>query len=104
MRYLQLCPLVVPVFVAACASTTAADLKRMPTAEVCYLGMTQPEHKQMVDAEIQARKANCQDHAAEMKKMQEIEMRAGRMGDGVGDATPKAGTSMGSGGGMGRGY
>jgi hypothetical protein len=29
-------------------------------------------------------------------------MRAGRMGEGVGDATPKGGTS--SGGGMGRGY
>jgi hypothetical protein len=90
------------LFVAACASTSASDLKRMSTAEVCYMGATQPEHQQMVDAEIAARKANCNDHMVEMQKMRDMEMRAGRMGEGVGDATPKGGTS--SGGGMGRGY
>ena len=99
MRYVLLCPLLV---IAACASTSASDLKRMSTAEVCYLGATQPEHQKMVDAEIEARKANCNDHMAEMQKMRDMEMRAGRMGEGVGDATPKGGTS--SGGGMGRGY
>src|SRR2546425_8749235 len=99
MRYVLLCPLFV---IAACASTSASDLKRMSTAEVCYLGATQPEHQKMVDAEIEARKANCNDHMAEMQKMRDMETRAGRMGEGVGDATPKGGTS--SGGGMGRGY
>src|SRR5437588_6903412 len=90
------------LLVAACASTSATDLKRMSTAEVCYLGATQPEHQKIVDAEIEARKANCNDHLAEMQKMRDMEMRAGRMGEGIGDATPKGGTS--SGGGMGRGY
>ena len=99
MRYALICPLLV----AACATTTADDLKRMPTAEVCYLGMAQPEHKPMVDAEIQRRNANCQDHAAEIRKMQDLEMRAGRMGEGVGDATPKPSGNTG-GGMMGRGY
>jgi hypothetical protein len=98
MRTILLCPL----FVAAgCAAPSAKDLEKQPPAEVCYMGMTQPENKQMVDAEIQRRKINCQDYAAEIKKIQEIEMRAGRMGEGVGEGTPKGGTSS---GGMGRGY
>ena len=88
MRMILLCPL----FIAACASTTASDLKRMPTAEVCYMGVTQPERKQMVDAEIEARKANCQDYAAEMQKMQDMERRAGTSGDtGTGQAARPSG-------------
>jgi hypothetical protein len=78
MRHLLLCPLV--VLFAACASTSAGDLKRMSTAELCYTGMTQPEHTQLVDAELSARKADCGDHAAEIKKIEDIERRAG-MGD-----------------------
>lgn len=97
--------LLCPLFIAACAAPTAKDLERQPPAEVCYMGMTQPEHKQLVDAEIQRRKINCQDYAAEMKKMQDQEMRAGRMGEGMGDGQRSTGSGSNTGGGMGgRGY
>jgi hypothetical protein len=98
MRYALLCPLFV---IAACAAPSAKDLEKQPPAEVCYMGMTQPENKQLVDAEIQRRKINCQDYAAELQKMQDMEMRAGG-GMGTGEAAPKSATP--SGGGMGRGY
>jgi hypothetical protein len=90
---LLLCPLFI---VAACAATTPKDLERMPIAEVCYLGMSDPDQKPMADAEVARRKANCQDHTAEIKKIEDIERRAG-MGD--------AGTAQGGArpsGGMGR--
>jgi hypothetical protein len=104
MRAILLCPLLV---IAACAAPSAKDLEKQPPAEVCYMGMTQPENKQMVDAELQRRKINCQEYSAEIKKIHDLEQRAGRMGEAVGEGTPKAGTNMGSGssgGGMGRGY
>jgi hypothetical protein len=58
--------------------------------------MVEPDQKAMVDAEIQRRKANCADHSAEIKKIQDIEQR---MGAATGEATPKQPPS---GGGMGR--
>ncbi|TMH60014.1 MAG: hypothetical protein E6H57_22010 [Betaproteobacteria bacterium] len=89
MRMILLCPLVV---VAACAAPSAKDLEKQPPAEVCYMGMTQPENKQMADAEIQRRKINCQDYAAEMQKMQDMERRAGTSGDtGTGQAARPSG-------------
>jgi len=71
-------PIVLLFLVSACASTTSPEkLKGMSTAEVCYLGMVEPESRQMVDSELQARKANCNDYAAEIAKIQDQERRAG---------------------------
>jgi len=95
MRATAILPLLI---LAACASTTTPEkLKAMSTAEVCYLGMVEPDTRQMVDAELTARKADCRDHAAEIEKIKDIEQRAG--------ATPGETTApKPAGGGMGRGY
>jgi hypothetical protein len=89
-------PIVLLFLVSACASTASPEkLKGMSTAEVCYLGMVEPESRQMVESELQARKANCNDYAAEIAKIQDQERRAGMT---PGDATaPKPASS-----GMGR--
>lgn len=97
------CAIVCLVLVAGCA-TTPADLKKMSTAEVCYIGMVEPEKKAMTDAEIQSRKEDCEKHTAEIDKINDQEMRASRIGGAVGDATPKAAGMTGGGSGMGRGY
>jgi hypothetical protein len=97
MRALLVFPLAA---LAACASTNADSLKRMSTAEVCYVGMVEPEHRQMVDAELQARNANCQDHAAEIAKLQSMEQRAG--GTGPADTSSAAKPASGGYSGMSR--
>jgi hypothetical protein len=96
MRAILLFPLAA---LAACAATTPKDLEKMPAAEVCYLAMIDSSDKDAAQAEVNRRRVNCQDHTAEIKKIQDIEQRTGSMGGGVGEGTPKP-----SGGGMGRGY
>ena len=101
MRAILLFPLAV---LAACAGPTAKDLEKMSTVEVCYLGIVEPEKSVMVDAEIQRRKANCQDYEAQLKKMADQELRAGGSGpSGSSEAAKAAMPSGGMGGaGMGR--
>jgi hypothetical protein len=91
-------PIVSLIVLAGCAAT-AKDFENMPAADVCYRAMTDSSEKAMAEAELQRRRINCQDHTAEIKKIQDIEQRTGQMGGGVGEGTPKP-----SGGGMGRGY
>jgi hypothetical protein len=91
MRYILLCL----CFVAACAAITRESLQRTSTAEVCYIGMTQPEHRQMVDTELQRRKADCKDHMAEIRAIESSEARASSFGQGVGEGTPRPTGGMG---------
>ena len=92
--------LLVPVLaLAACAAATPKDVEKMSTVEACYLAMTEPEKKPMVDAEMQKRNASCADHEAELKKMAEQEQRAGGSGP---QGTDAARSAQPSGGGMGR--
>src|SRR5439155_8824839 len=88
---------------AACAATSPKDVEKMSTVDACYLAMVEPEKKAMVDAEINRRKANCMDHEAELKKMADLEMRAGGSGPQGTDAAKASGYGVApSGGGMGR--
>lgn len=95
MRATTLLPL---AFVAACASITPKDLESMSTADVCYLGVTDPEKRAMAAAEIERRGASCTEYAAEIKR-REAERQAGMI-QGSGMQRP-SGMGMG-GGGMGR--
>lgn len=101
MRAFLLFPVVA---LAACASTpTAKDLEKMSTLDACYLGIVEPDIKPLVDAEMQRRKANCQDHEAELKKMADQELRAGGQGPSGTEAAKSAAQPGGmGGGGMGR--
>lgn len=81
---------------AGCA-TTADDLRKMPTAEVCYIGMTEPEHRQMADAELKRRNDDCISHRAEIANIQAQQARLG--GGAAVEGLPQP-----SSGGMGRGY
>ena len=100
MRALLLFPVIV---LAACASTPK-DLEKMPIAEVCYLGMTDSAEKDAAQAEVNRRRANCQDHMAEIQKIQDLEARAGggTPGASVTGGAARSGSAGGQGGG--RGY
>jgi hypothetical protein len=93
MRSFLLLPLAV---LAACAtSTSPKDLEKMSTVDVCYLGIVEPDTKAMVDTEMARRKANCQDYEAELKKMADLELRAGGSGPQGTDAAKAGGVGMG---------
>ena len=95
MRAILLLPLAA---LAACAAPTPKDMEKMPVAEVCYLSMVDSSDKDLAQAEVNRRRVNCNDHMAEIKKIQDIEQRTGGMGGGVGEGTPKpSGTSSGRG-------
>lgn len=96
MRAILLFPLVA---LAACATPTPKDMEKLPVAEVCYLSMVDSSDKDAAQAEVDRRRVNCNDHMAEIKKIQDIEQRTGGMGGGIGEATPRQGSGMG-----GRGY
>ena len=84
------------LLLAGCASVTPESLQRMPIAQVCYLGMVEPDKQQMVDNEVRRRNEDCSRHQAEMDRIRDREMRAG--------ATDSGGTQgMGRQGGMGMG-
>ena len=87
---------------AACAATTPKDVEKMSTLDACYLAMMEPDKKPVVDAEMQRRQANCMDHEAELKKMADLEMRAGGSAPGaaVSGGAERQGGNMGGG----RGY
>src|SRR5689334_24930387 len=92
-----------PVFaLAACAGASPKDVEKMSTVDACYLAMTEPDTKPMVDAEMARRKANCADHEAELKKMASEEMRAGGAGPQGTDAAKSSGYGGAPSGGMGR--
>ena len=93
--------LLASLFVAACASTSATDLKRMSTAEVCYYGMVEPDKQQMALDEVRRRNDDCNKHSEEIAKIRDLEMRAG--GNATG-ANPTEGGGAQRSGGMGRGY
>jgi len=94
-------PLVV-VLLAGCATkVTPESLQRMPIAEVCYLGMVEPDKQQMAADEVRRRNDDCAQHKAEIDRIRDQEMRAGGDVGGV----PTTGRQSGGGGmGMGRGY
>ena len=100
MRTILLSPLLI---VAACASTSANDLKSMPIAEVCYLGMVEPEKQQMVLDEVRRRNEDCNKYSAEIAKIRDLEARAG-MNPGGTSPVESSGSGAQRGGGMGRGY
>src|SRR5215472_6014609 len=100
MRAFLLFPLAV---LAGCASTSAKDLEKMSTIDVCYFAMMEPDQKAMAKAEIRRRNANCDQYSAELKKMADQEMRAGGSGPSTSDAAKAGAGTMGGGtGGMGR--
>jgi hypothetical protein len=90
--------LLCPLFVTACATTTAKDLQSMPIAEVCYLGMVEPEKQQMVLDEVRRRNEDCNKYSAEIAKIRDLEARAGA------NPVESSGSGAQRGGGMGRGY
>jgi len=61
---------------AGCASVTPQSLQRMPIAEVCYLGMAEPDKQQMVNDEVRRRNEDCSRHTAEINRIREQEARA----------------------------
>jgi hypothetical protein len=89
MRAILLFPLAA---LAACAAPSAKDMEKMPVAEVCYLSMIDSSDKDNAQAEVNRRRVNCNDHMAEIKKIQDLEQRTGGMGGGVGDGTPRQGS------------
>ena len=89
MRAILLLPLAA---LAACAAPTAKDMEKLPVAEVCYRAMVDSSEKDVAQAEVARRGVNCNDHMAEIKKIQDLEQRTGGMGGGVGDGTPRQGT------------
>jgi len=93
MRYIPLCLVVL----AGCASVTPESLQRMPIAQVCYLGMVEPDKQQMVADEVRRRNDDCDKHKAEIDRVHDQEMRAGAT-----DSGGAQGTSRQSGMGMGR--
>ena len=61
---------------AGCASVTPQSLQRMPIAEVCYLGMAEPDKQQMVADEVRRRNEDCSRHTAEINRIREQEARS----------------------------
>lgn len=104
MRYIPLCLVVL----AGCAGVTPEKMRSMPIAEVCYLGMVEPDKQQMAADEVRRRNEDCAQHKAEIERIRDQEMRAGGTDVGGGGAQGAAGRpqgGMGGGGmGMGRGY
>lgn len=96
MRTLLLC-----LVIAGCA-TTAETLRGKSVAEVCYIGMTEPEHRPLADAEVARRNEDCGKHGAQIQAIREMEARGMGTTQGAGDAVrrPPSGGGMG----MGRGY
>jgi len=87
---------------AACATdVTPERLREMPTAEVCYLGLSDSGKRQMAMDEVKRRNDACENHKDEIARIYESERRASGMGMGGGMGTTP---SMGGGGMMGRGY
>jgi len=93
------------VLLAGCATkVTPESLQRMPIAEVCYLGMVEPDKQQMAADEVRRRNEDCAQHKAEIERIRDLEIRAG--GTDVGGAAGVQGSAARPSGGMGmgRGY
>jgi hypothetical protein len=74
MRYVPLCL----VLLAACATqVTPESLQRMPIAEVCYVGMVEPDKQEMAANEVRRRNDDCATHKAEIDRIRSEEVRAG---------------------------
>jgi hypothetical protein len=100
MRYIPLCLVVL----AGCAGVTPEKMRSMPIAEVCYLGMVEPDKQQMAADEVRRRNEDCAQHKAEIERIRDQEMRAGGTDVG-GTAGVQGSAARPSGGmGMGRGY
>ena len=99
MRYIPLCLVVL----AGCAGVTPEKMRSMPIAEVCYLGMVEPEKQQMAADEVHRRNEDCAQHKAEIDRIRDQEMRAGADVGGV-QGSGAAATRPSGGMGMGRGY
>jgi hypothetical protein len=85
---------------AACATeVTPERLQQMPTAEVCYLGLSDAGKRAMAMDEVKRRNDPCENHKDEIARIYESERRASGMGMGGGMGTPSTGGGM-----MGRGY
>ena len=91
MRYAPLCFAVL----AGCASVTPQSLQRMPIAEVCYLGMAEPDKQQLVADEVRQRSEDCSQHTAEINRIRDQEARAAAE-SGQGAATPGQAPRQGS--------
>jgi hypothetical protein len=88
---------------AGCATmVTPESLQRMPIAEVCYLGMVEPDKQQMAADEVRRRNDDCAQHKAEIDRIRDQEMRAGATD--VGGVQGAGAARQGGGMGMGRGY
>ena len=100
MRYIPLCLVVL----AGCAGVTPEKMRSMPIAEVCYLGIVEPDKRQMAADEVRRRNEDCAQHKAEIERIHDQEMRAG--GRDVGGAAGVQGSAARpiGGMGMGRGY
>ena len=95
MRYIPLCL----VLLAGCATqVTPESLQRMPIAEVCYLGMVEPDKQQMVADEVRRRNDDCAQHKAAIDRIREQEARAAaESGQASGVQGPQRQGSMGMG-------
>jgi hypothetical protein len=89
MRYPLICLLCLAAY--GCAST---DVAKMDPVELCYTKMVDEDNKAKAEAEVNKRRIDCNQYAAQIKKMHEMEQRAGQTGGEIGDATPKQGGGM----------
>ena len=95
-------PLALVLLVGCATKVTPESLQRMPIAEVCYLGMVEPEKQQMAADEVRRRNDDCAQHKAEIDRIRDQEMRAGATD--VGGVQGAAAARPSGGMGMGRGY
>ena len=100
MRYIPLCLVVL----AGCAGVTPEKMRSMPIAEVCYLGMVEPDKQQMAADEVRRRNEDCAQHKAEIDRIRDQEMRAGGTDVGGAGGVQGAAARPRGGMGMGRGY
>ncbi len=59
-------------FLAACATPP----EQLSTPELCYVGLTDPARRPLVEDELRRRHANCQDQVGELAQMADYERRA----------------------------
>jgi hypothetical protein len=87
MRYALACLLCLAAY--GCAST---DVAKMAPAELCYTRLVDEDNKSKAEAEISKRRIDCNQYAAEVKKMHEMEQRAGQTGGSMTEGERPQGT------------
>ncbi len=78
------------ILIAALAGCASVDVAKMSPVELCYTRMVDDDNRSKAETEIARRKLDCNQYAAEVKKMNEMEQRAGQTGGGYTEGTPRS--------------